>query len=46
MLVDFGKAGFLAKARQHPDKVRMVPDKIRTDGSLPTLEALQAKLEF
>jgi predicted nucleic acid-binding protein len=28
MLVDFGKAGFIDKARQQPDKVRMVLDKI------------------
>lgn len=45
MLVDFGKAGFFAKARQQPDKVRMVLDKIKTDGILPTLEAVQAKLD-
>ncbi len=29
MLVEFGKAGFLEKARQQPDKVRMVLDKIK-----------------
>ena len=29
MLVDFGKAGLIDKARQQPDKVRMVLDKIR-----------------
>ena len=34
MLVDFGKAGLIDKARQQPDKVRMV-DKIRTDGLIP-----------
>jgi hypothetical protein len=34
MLVDFGKAGWIDKARQQPDKVRMVLDKIRTDGLL------------
>ena len=27
MLVDFGKAGLIDKARQQPDKVRMVLDK-------------------
>ena len=32
MLVDFGRAGWLEKARQQPDKVRMVFDKIRSDG--------------
>lgn len=45
MLVDFGKAGFIEKARQQPDKVRMVLDKIRTDGLVPTLEAVRNKLD-
>src|SRR5215204_20793 len=45
MLVDFGKAGWLEKARQQPDKVRMVLDKIKTDGLLPTLEAVFNKLD-
>jgi predicted dehydrogenase/threonine dehydrogenase-like Zn-dependent dehydrogenase len=45
MLVDFGKAGWLEKARQQPDKVRMVLDKMMTDGLLPTLEAVFSKLE-
>lgn len=45
MLVDFGKANLLDKARQQPDKVRMVLDKIRTDGLLPTLEAVKHKLD-
>jgi predicted dehydrogenase/threonine dehydrogenase-like Zn-dependent dehydrogenase len=45
MLVDFGKAGWIDKARQQPDKVRMVLDKIRTDGIGPTLAAVQNKLD-
>jgi predicted dehydrogenase/threonine dehydrogenase-like Zn-dependent dehydrogenase len=45
MLVDFGKAGLLEKARQQPDKVRMVLDKVRTDGLLPTLQAVRNKLD-
>jgi len=45
MLVDFGKAGFIEKARQQPDKVRMVLDKIRTDGLVPTIEAVRNKLD-
>jgi predicted dehydrogenase/threonine dehydrogenase-like Zn-dependent dehydrogenase len=45
MLVDFGKAGLLQKARQQPDKVRMVFDKIRTDGLMPTFEAVRNKLD-
>ena len=45
MLVEFGKAGWLDKARQQPDKVRMVLDKIRTDGLLPTLDVVRNKLD-
>lgn len=45
MLVDFGKAGLIKKARQQPDKVRMVLDKIKTDGLMPTLEAVLNKLD-
>jgi predicted dehydrogenase/threonine dehydrogenase-like Zn-dependent dehydrogenase len=45
MLVDFGKANLLQKARQQPDKVRMVLDKVRTDGLIPTIHAVRNKLE-
>src|SRR5690348_10179946 len=45
MLVEFGKANLLDKARQQPDKVRMVLDKVKTDGVLPTLEAVRNKLD-
>lgn len=45
MLVEFGKAGWIEKARQQPDKVRMVLDKIRTDGLMPTIEAVFNKLD-
>jgi predicted dehydrogenase/threonine dehydrogenase-like Zn-dependent dehydrogenase len=45
MLVEFGKAGWIEKARQQPDKVRMVLDKIKTDGLLPTVEAVFNKLD-
>jgi len=44
MLVDFGKAGWLGKARQQPEKVRAVIGKIRSDGPLATLRAVRAKL--
>ena len=44
MLVDFGKAGWIEKARSQPDKVKMVIDKIKTDGLRPTLEAVFNKL--
>lgn len=45
MLVDFGKANPIEKARQQPDKVRMVVDKVKTDGLIPTLDAVRNKLE-
>jgi threonine dehydrogenase-like Zn-dependent dehydrogenase/predicted dehydrogenase len=45
MLVDFGKASMFDKARQQPEKVKMVLDKIATDGLVTTLEAVKAKLE-
>lgn len=45
MLVEFGKASLIEKARQQPDKVRMVLDKIKTDGLLPTIEAVRNKLD-
>jgi len=32
MLLDFGKGSLIGKARQQPDKARMVLDKVRTDG--------------
>jgi len=44
MLVEFGNANLIQKARQQPDKVKMVLDKIRSDGLVPTLEAVFNKL--
>ena len=44
MLVDFGRANLIQKARQQPDKVRMVLDKVKTDGLVPTYEAVKNKL--
>ena len=32
MLVDFGKAGWIDKMRSQPDKVKMVLEKVKTDG--------------
>jgi predicted dehydrogenase/threonine dehydrogenase-like Zn-dependent dehydrogenase len=45
MLLEFGKAGWLSKVRQQPDKVRQVLEKVGTDGVLPTWEAVRAKLD-
>jgi predicted dehydrogenase/threonine dehydrogenase-like Zn-dependent dehydrogenase len=44
MLVDFGKAGLLAKAGQQPDKVIQVLEKARTDGLMTTIDAVRSKL--
>ncbi|MES2218846.1 MAG: bi-domain-containing oxidoreductase [Pseudomonadota bacterium] len=45
MLVNFGKASTLEKIRQQPDKVKMVFDKIKTDGLAATLDAVRSKLD-
>ena len=45
MLVDFGRSSWIEKARKQPDKVRQVLDKVASDGVLPTLEAVQRKLD-
>lgn len=44
MLVEFGRASLIEKARQQPEKVKMVLDKMKSDGLLPTLEAVFNKL--
>ncbi len=45
MLVEFGKAGWIEKARQQPDKVKMVIDKVKTDGLKTTIDAVKNKLD-
>jgi predicted dehydrogenase/threonine dehydrogenase-like Zn-dependent dehydrogenase len=45
MLLDFGRAGWIDRARQQPDKVRQVLEKVRTDGLMTTVEAVRAKLD-
>ncbi len=45
MLVEFGKSNILKKARVQPEKVQQALDKIKTDGLLPTLEAIFSKLD-
>lgn len=44
MLVDFGKANLLDKARAQPDKVKMVLEKVQTDGLMTTVDAVKSKL--
>ncbi len=45
MVTEFGKANLIAKARQQPERVQMALEKIRTDGLIPTIEAIQNKLD-
>ena len=45
MLVEFSKANLITKARQNPDRVAQVLDKIKTDGLLPTLDAVFRRLD-
>lgn len=44
MLVGFGKASYMEKAWQQPEKVKMVLEKVKTDGLMTTIEAVQSKL--
>jgi predicted dehydrogenase/threonine dehydrogenase-like Zn-dependent dehydrogenase len=46
MLVDFGKASWVDKARQQPDKVQQVLEKAGTDGLLATIDAVRSKLDM
>lgn len=45
MLLNFGKAGWIDKARQQPDKVKQVLQKMKTDGLMPTVNAVFKKLD-
>jgi len=44
MLVEFGRGGWLSKARQQPEKFRAVLAKVRSEGFFPTLAAVRSKL--
>lgn len=44
MLVDFGKASLINKAKSQPDKVKMVLEKLQTDGFSSTFDAVTTKL--
>lgn len=45
MLVEFGKASWIDKARTQPDKMQQVLEKTRTDGLLTTFDAVRNKLD-
>lgn len=44
MLLNFGKASMIQKAKQQPEKVKQVVNKIKTEGLLSTVEAVWNKL--
>jgi len=45
MLIDFGRASMFDKARHQPDKVKMVFEKMRTDGLVAAIDAVRSKLD-
>jgi len=45
MLMDFGKKGLIGKAKERPDQVKKVLDKMKTDGVLTTVKAAFGKLD-
>ena len=45
MLVEFGKANIISKAKRQPEKVQQVIDKIKTDGLLPTVQNVMKRLD-
>lgn len=45
MLVDFSRASMIDRARQQPDKVKQVFEKVRSDGLLTTIDAVRSKLD-
>ena len=44
MLVNFAKSSYIDKAKQQPEKVKMVLDKVVTDGFITTYDAIKSKL--
>ena len=44
MLVEFGRGGWLSKARQQPEKFRAVIAKVRSEGFFATVSAVRSKL--
>jgi predicted dehydrogenase/NADPH:quinone reductase-like Zn-dependent oxidoreductase len=45
MIVEFGRGGWVAKARSQPEKVAQVLSKVRTDGLAATIDAVRSKLD-
>src|SRR5437016_4330772 len=45
MLIDFGRASMLDRVREQPEKVKMLFDKVRTDGVMAAIDAVRGKLD-
>ena len=45
MLVQFGQSNLIQKARQQPEKVKQVLQKVKVDGLAATLDAVRSKLD-
>jgi len=45
MLLEFGRANLLQKARLQPERVRALVDKVRTDGLATAMEAVAGRLD-
>ena len=45
MLVNFSKSSYFEKAKQQPEKVKQVINKISTDGILTTYDSVKSKLD-
>ena len=45
MLVEFGRSNFIDKARQQPEKVAQVIDKVATDGLFSTIDTVMTRLD-
>jgi predicted dehydrogenase/threonine dehydrogenase-like Zn-dependent dehydrogenase len=45
MVIEFGKANLFAKAKQQPERVKQVFEKIKTDGLAATIQTIEAKLD-
>ena len=45
MIIDFAGKSLLGKARERPDLVRQVIDKVRKDGLVPTAQAVLGRLD-
>ncbi len=45
-IVNFGKVGWIDKAKQQPDKVKDVINKIKSSGFLDTYKAVKNKLDY